>query len=114
MEICTHTDSLSWAPHPIAEGVEIKPLVTKKNDGLDVTCVLVKIPAGKEIPEHIHEAQADILYPLQGSAQMYVEGAGSFQLKPGMVVRVPMGARHKISNVTEALLIYDVFQPATI
>jgi hypothetical protein len=51
MEICTRVDSLSWAPHPIAEGVEIKPLVTK-NDGLDVTCVLVKIPAGKDIPEH--------------------------------------------------------------
>ena len=30
MEICTSVDSLSWAPHPIAEGVEIKPLVTKK------------------------------------------------------------------------------------
>ena len=113
MEICTAVDSLSWAPHPIAEGVEIKPLVTKKDDGLDVTCVLVKIPAGKDIPEHIHETQADILYPLQGSAEMYVEGAGNFPLKPGIVVRVPMGAKHKIFNVTEALLVYDVFQPAT-
>jgi quercetin dioxygenase-like cupin family protein len=114
MEICTNIDSLSWAPHPIAEGVEIKSLVTKKDDGLDVTCVLVKIPAGMEISEHVHETQADILYPLQGSAEMYVEGTGNFQLKPGMVVRVPIGAKHKISNVTEELLIYDVFQPATI
>ena len=61
MEICASVDSLSWAPHPIAEGVEIKPLVTKKNDGLDVTCVLVKIPAGIEIPGHIHETQAEPL-----------------------------------------------------
>jgi len=114
MEICTSVDSLSWAPHPIAEGVEIKPLVTKKGDNLDVTCVLVKIPAGKDIPEHIHETQADILYPLQGSAEMYVEGAGNLELKPGVVVRVPVGAKHKIFNVTEELLIYDVFQPATI
>ena len=114
MEIFTNVDSLSWAPHPIAEGVEIKPLVTKKDDGLDVTCVLVKIPAGIEIPEHIHETQADILYPLRGKAEMYVEGAGNFQLKPGIVVRVPIGVKHKIFNVTEELLIYDVFQPATI
>ena len=114
MEICTSVDSLSWAPHPIAEGVEIKPLITKKDHGLDVTCVLVKIPAGKDIPEHIHETQADILYPLQGSAEMYVEGAGNLELKPGVVVRVPIGARHKIFNVTEELLIYDVFQPATV
>jgi len=113
MEIFTNVDSLSWAPHPIAEGVEIKPLVTKKDDGIDVTCVLVKIPTGIEIPEHIHETQADILYPLQGNAEMYVDGAGNFPLKPGIVVRVPMGARHKIFNVTETLLIYDVFQPAT-
>ena len=114
MEICTSVDSLSWAPHPIAEGVEIKPLVTKKNDGLDVTCVLVKIPAGIEIPEHIHETQADILYPLQGNAEMWVEGAGNLQLNPGVVVRVPIGAKHKIFNVTEELLVYDVFQPATV
>ena len=114
MEIFTSVDSLSWVPHPIAEGVEIKPLVTKKDDNLDVTCVLVKIPAGKDIPEHIHETQADILYPLQGRAKMYVEGAGNLELKPGVVVRVPVGAKHKIFNVTEELLIYDVFQPATI
>jgi len=114
MEICTNINSLSWAPHPIAESVEIKPLVTKKGDGLNVSCVLVKVPAGKEVPEHIHETQADILYPLQGNAEMYVEGAGNFQLKSGVVVRVPIGAKHKIFNVTEELLIYDVFQPATI
>ena len=113
MEICTNVDSISWTPHPLAAGVEIKPLVTKKDDGLDVTCVLVKIPAGIEIPEHIHETQADILYPLQGIAEMYVEGAGNFTLKPGIVVRVPMGAKHKIFNVAETLLVYDVFQPAT-
>ena len=114
MEISTSVDSLSWVPHPIADRVEIKPLVTKKDDGLDVTCVLVKVPVGIDIPEHIHETQTDILYPLQGKAEMYVEGAGNLQLKPGMVVRVPMGAKHKIFNVTEALLIYDVFQPATV
>ena len=76
--------------------------------------MLVKVPAGKEVPEHIHEIQADILYPLQGKAEMYVEGAGNLELKPGVVVRVPIGAKHKIFNVTEELLIYDVFQPATV
>ena len=113
MEICTRTDSLSWEPHPIAAGVEIKPLVTKKDHGLDVTCMLVKVPVGTEVPEHIHETQTDILYPLQGRAEMYVEGAGNLELKPGIVVRVPIGTKHKIFNVAEELLIYDVFQPAT-
>lgn len=114
MDICTKVDGLTWAPHPIAEGVKIKPLVTKKDHDLNVSCILVKVPAGIDIPEHIHDKQVDILYPLSGSAEMYVEGAGNFPLEPGVVVRVPIGAKHKISNVTEELIIYDVFHPATI
>jgi quercetin dioxygenase-like cupin family protein len=114
MEICKTVDKISWRPHPVAKGVHIKPLVTKNEDGLNVTCMLVNIPVGAEIPEHIHEEQADILYPLQGQAQMVVEGEGQFGLKPGIVVRVPKGTKHKIFNVTEELLIYDVFQPPTL
>lgn len=114
MDICTNVDSLSWGPHPLAKGVEIKPLVTKRDHDLNVSCILVKVPAGIEIPEHTHDEQVDILYPLRGNAEMYVEGLGNFSLEPGIVVRVPMGARHKISNVTEELIIYDVFHPAAI
>jgi quercetin dioxygenase-like cupin family protein len=111
MEICKTVDNISWRPHPVVKGVTIKPLATKSEDDLNVTCLLVKIPAGAEIPEHIHEEQVDILYPIQGQAEMVVEGAGQFALKPGIVVRVPKGTKHKIFNVTEELLIYDVFQP---
>ena len=114
MEICKTVADISWLPHPLFEEVSIRPLVTKKEDGLNVTCMLVRVPAGKDIPEHIHEEQMDILYPLQGQAEMYVDGAGTFPLKPGMVVRVPKSTKHYIFNVTEELLIYDVFQPAMI
>ena len=112
MEICKTVADISWLPHPLFKNVTIKPLVTQKEDGLDVTCMLVRVPAGQEIPEHIHEVQMDILYPLQGQAEMHVDGAGEFPLKPGMVVRVPKNTKHYIFNVTEELLIYDVFQPA--
>jgi quercetin dioxygenase-like cupin family protein len=114
MEVYTKVENLTWKPHPLAEGVYIKPLVTKKADGLNVSCILVKIPVGVDIPEHVHAEQVDILYPLGGNAEMYVEGTGTFKLAPGMVVRVPIGVRHKIFNVTEEVLIYDVFHPATI
>jgi len=73
MEICKTVDKISWRPHPVAKDVSIKPLVTQNEDGLNVTCMLVKIPVGAEVPEHIHEEQADILYPLQGLAEMVVE-----------------------------------------
>jgi len=114
MEIFTNVESQSWDPHPFAAGVAIKPLVTKKDHDLNVSCILVKVPAGVEIQEHIHEEQVDILYPIRGKAEMIVEGAGNFSLEPGVVVRVPRGAKHRIFNVTEELIIYDVFHPATI
>ncbi len=107
-------DELPWLPHPTASGVKIKPLISKKEHGLDVTCILVNVPPGIEVPEHIHEKQEDILYPLKGRAEMWVEGTGNFSLEPGVIVRVPKGTRHKIFDVTEDLLIHDVFFPALI
>jgi len=114
MEICKTIDEISWRPHPLVKEVNIKPLATKSEDGLNVTCMLVRVPAGIEIPEHIHEEQVDILYPIQGKAQIGVEEAGTFSLKPGCIVRVPKGTKHRIFNVTEELVVYDVFQPATL
>lgn len=105
-------DSLSWLPHPTVPDVRIKPMITFKEHGLNVTCMLVEVPAGKEVPEHIHEDQEDILFPLQGKAVMLVDGGEDFVLEPGVVVRVPRGIKHKIIDVTEDLLIYDVFCPA--
>ena len=107
-------DHISWQPHPTANGVEIKPLISKKEDSLNVTCMLVSVPAGTEVPEHIHENQDDILYPLKGNAAMWIEGKETFSLEPGVIVRVPKGTKHKIFEVTEDLLIYDVFSPALI
>ena len=34
MELFTNVDDLSWDPHPFADGVKIKPLVTKRDDEL--------------------------------------------------------------------------------
>ncbi|MDX1778766.1 MAG: cupin domain-containing protein [Thermodesulfobacteriota bacterium] len=114
MEIVKTVDDIAWRPHPLVKEVNIKPLVTKGEDGLDVTCLLVRVPAGIEIPEHVHDEQVDILYPLLGKAEVNVDGAGTFALKPGVIIRVPKGTKHKIFNVTEELLVYDVFQPATL
>ena len=107
-------DSISWLPHPTVPDVRIKPMISLKEHGLDVTCMLVDIPAGTDIPEHIHETQDDILYPLQGKGIMWVDGDGDFSLEPGVIVKVPKGTKHKITNITEDMLIYDVFFPALI
>ena len=112
MDAYRFTEGIPWAPHPIAQGVQIKPLISKKEHGLDVSCMLVKIPAGKEVGEHVHPTEDDILYPLAGKGSMWVDGTGQFPLEPGVVVRVPKGTKHRVFGVTEELLIYDVFCPA--
>ena len=112
MDVYRSVEEVSWMPHPLAQGITIKPLISEKEHGLNVTRMLVNVPAGKEVPEHIHEEQDDILYPLQGKAVMWVDGTGNFSLEPGVIVRVPKGKKHKIFDVTQDLLIYDVFCPA--
>ncbi|MEA3437280.1 MAG: cupin domain-containing protein [Thermodesulfobacteriota bacterium] len=112
MEVYRSVEKVSWMPHPAVQGVKIKPLISNREHGLNVTCMLVNVPAGKEVPEHVHEEQDDILYLLQGKAVMWVDGTGDFSLEPGVIVRVPKGKKHKIFDVTQDLLIYDVFCPA--
>ena len=107
-------EDIEWIPHPTARGVTMKPLVTRKDDGVNVSCILILIPKGTEVPEHHHEEEDDILYPLKGQAIMWVDGYGSFPLEPGCLVRVPKGTKHKITNVIKDLLLYDVFWPGLI
>ncbi len=107
-----NVEELEWQPHKTVKSVEIKILVSKAVQGTDVTCLLVRIGRGLEVPEHIHEDSDDILYPLSGKARMWVEGSDDFPLEPGVIVRVPQGTKHRIYDVSEDLLIYDVFWPA--
>jgi quercetin dioxygenase-like cupin family protein len=107
-----NVEELEWQPHPTAKGVEIKVLVSEATQGTDVTCMLVRIGCGMEVPEHVHDHSDDILYPLVGKARMWVEGSGDFALEPGVIVRVSQGTKHRIFDVSEELLLYDVFWPA--
>jgi quercetin dioxygenase-like cupin family protein len=101
---------LSWEPHPFLP-IQIKLLGTRKLDQADVTCFLVKIPVGKEIPEHTHEIQEDIIFLLSGKGKMWIDGTGDFDIEKGTFVRVPKNTRHRIYGVTEEILNYDVFVP---
>ncbi|TWH51790.1 cupin domain-containing protein [Sporomusa sp. KB1] len=109
-----YLEQIPWENHLTAPGVKIKPYISQKEHYLDVTCMLVKVAPGIEVPEHIHPQQDDILFPLSGKAAMWIDGVGDFPLIPGVAVRVPKGVRHKIYDVREELIIHDVFFPALI
>jgi len=100
--------------HPAFLGVKIKVLFSREGQGAGATIVLSRVPAGVVIPEHVHEGSDDILHVLRGRATMEIrsgEGAETFGLVPGRVVRVPRDTPHRIFDVAEELEIFDVFAP---
>jgi len=112
METFFDTGTLLWEEHPTARNVSIQKIITTGQFGKDSPSILVvKIPADAEVPEHVHEKSEDILYILSGEAAMWIDGTGNVALHKGVVVRVPRNTRHRIFDVTDELLIYDVFSP---
>lgn len=109
--ICVKRErELQWAPHPFLP-IQIKNFLTKKDDQGDITIFIVQIPAGREIPVHVHETQEDIIFILAGKARMWIDGVGDFDIEKGTFIRVPKNTEHRIYNVTEEILNYDVFTP---
>ena len=106
-------EGLEWTPHPLNEAVKLKYALTRTDDGVKVTCLLASIPRGEGIPEHTHEVH-DIIYPLAGNGKIWIKGLGDFDLKPGVLVSVPPRVPHKVYDVTEDMLIYDVFSDAIV
>lgn len=114
MSIIMKEKDIDWESHPTIKDVEIKPLLTKKDHKINITIVLVCVKKGVIVPNHIHNEQDDILYILSGKGKMWVDGLGEFELQKGKLIRVLKGTEHKIYDIKENLLIYDIFIPANI
>lgn len=113
MNYLRNANDIPWQPHPSgAEGVEIRVLHSKKDDGAQASILMVRLAPGSRVAAHVHEDADDNLYIISGRATMRVAGE-VFALEPGAQVTVPMNVEHEIYDVREELLIYDVFAPAT-
>jgi quercetin dioxygenase-like cupin family protein len=102
---------IKWESHPLNKNVQLGFLLTKKNDGVKITCLLARLPKGESIPEHTHKVH-DILFPLSGKAKVWIKGLGDMDLKRGVLVSVPPETAHKVYDVTEDLEVYDIFSDA--
>ncbi len=102
--------NIKWEPHPQIAGVEVAFLVSHRHENMDLTCMLVHLPPGAQVPKHTHECD-DIIYVLQGKATLMVEGIGDVPLVAGTFVRVPKGVVHQPYDVVEDFIAYDVFYP---
>ncbi len=106
-ELLTIND-LEFIEHPVNKNVKIAYILTHKDDSVDITSAIVKIPKGQSIPEHTHDVY-DIICPLSGKGKMWVENVGEFEIKKGVFVKVPPHTKHRVFDVEEDLEIYDIF-----
>jgi quercetin dioxygenase-like cupin family protein len=105
-----HKQDLKWEPHPQLAGVEVSYLVSHRDENMDLTCMLVRLPSGAQVPKHTHECD-DIAYVLKGRGKIWIEGIGDAPMSAGSFVRVPKGVQHQPHSVEEDMVIYDVFYP---
>jgi mannose-6-phosphate isomerase-like protein (cupin superfamily) len=106
--------AVKWAPHPKFKGVDIAYLLSRKEDGIDMTCALLHWNVGAEIPKHTHEDSDDILYIIQGKATIWIENVGDVPVSAGSFVRIPKGVLHQPHDVEEDLIAHDTWFPATV
>ncbi|MCY1018838.1 cupin domain-containing protein [Pyxidicoccus sp. MSG2] len=85
----------SEAPrHVIAGGKGRATLLLNPSTGATAASVtLLELQPGAEVPEHIHDSSAEILYIEEGTAEMTVSGE-KLRVGKGDAVYIPAGAKH--------------------
>ena len=49
MGIVKRVDEIADERHPFLKGVTMKTLLSRRDDGVDTTCIIVRCPRGSEI-----------------------------------------------------------------
>ncbi|NMO18389.1 cupin domain-containing protein [Pyxidicoccus fallax] len=60
---------------------------------------LLELQSGGEVPEHVHDSSAEILYIQEGAAEMTVSGE-KVRVGKGDAVYIPAGAKHSARVVS--------------
>jgi quercetin dioxygenase-like cupin family protein len=105
-----------WKPHAFAPAIRSKILLSKVEDGAEISIFLIQTTDGGTltVPEHSHEGSEDIAYVLSGRAKMQIEGMGEFELKKGTFVRVPKRVKHRVYDIEPNFVVLNLFSPATV
>ncbi len=110
MAIFFKADEILFEPHPKFEGVKIAKLAGKEQ-GSVIGVSILSIQPGVEIPVHIHDDNADSIYCLEGSGEIYCGG----HWKPfgkGDYCLVPPKEEHGVkSEMGQELKLFIVHSP---
>ena len=104
-------DKIKWEPHPQLASAKVSYFLSKRDENADLTCLLVRLPAGSQVEKHIHENSDDIIYVVKGKAKMWIDQIGDVPLVEGAFIRIPKGVLHQPHDIEEDMLLYDVFYP---
>jgi len=113
MEYVVNEDEMLWQDHPRMKRGQFKGLYSREKHGSLATIQLIKVQKEGGNDWHVHEESDDILYILNGKATMEIEGIGAVPMKKGSCVRIPKNIKHRICDVLEELVVFDVFAPPT-
>ncbi|MFO0747121.1 MAG: DUF2214 family protein [Myxococcota bacterium] len=99
--------------YPIAAGKGAASIFYDRAGGSpDTALTLLVLEPGAAVPPHVHEASDELLYVIDGAAEMKVE-AEALTLGPGDAVRIPKGRRHEAKVVGDRpLRAVQVYAPA--
>jgi quercetin dioxygenase-like cupin family protein len=95
--------SVSQVKEVGAEGVQVRLLINKENDGAENFVMrLFEIAHGGHTPMHSHDWEHEV-YVLKGDGIVFCEGSEK-QLRPGYVVFVPPNVVHNFRNIGKETL----------
>lgn len=75
--------------------------------GTPLAASILELPAGANVPEHVHAGETEILYVLEGSGTMTIAGQ-SLDVTPTSVIQIPKNTKHAFtaSANVRALQVY--------
>ncbi|MEW6104593.1 MAG: LuxR C-terminal-related transcriptional regulator [bacterium] len=86
---------LQWNAHPAFKGVFFKHLIKAESTNSKFSCSLVRIDAGYEISEHIHEDRWELHEIISGIGKGILKDK-EIQYAPHISVVIPEGIKHKV------------------
>ncbi|PKP61615.1 cupin [Candidatus Atribacteria bacterium HGW-Atribacteria-1] len=104
---------LNWNAHLAFKGVFLKHLVKGENTEGKFSCHLVKVEAGCEIGEHIHEEQWELHEIIEGAGKGVLANK-EIVYKLGVSIVIPKGVKHKVIAGENDLYLLAKFAPALI
>jgi mannose-6-phosphate isomerase-like protein (cupin superfamily) len=108
--ITVDVETLPWVEHGSFKGVYLKHLVKGDMTGGMFSCHIVRVSAGQEIGDHIHEGKWELHEVVEGSGTGVVGGL-SIEYAPGRIVPVPEGVKHRVSAGNSDLYLLAKFVP---